>query len=158
MRFVKDRENSNNITLYTLQDRSVLDKLKNNEVYVADYRNIFATNYISQYKRLANLYNFENCPIFCATNESKGIIDSSNLNKNNKVLLKLSVPRNMIKKHNYYDWTDYLYFDSLDAWDESDISKDELEKLIQNQTADDADSTQVVIDRIEPEWLVEEVR
>ena len=115
MKFLIESKNSNSMILYTLQDKSVLNKLKNNKVYIADYRNIFDTDYSKQYRRLAELHNLKNCPIFCATTTSKEIISSSSLNKENKVLLKLQVPTSDIHMHDYYDWTDYLYYDTQDA-------------------------------------------
>lgn len=66
------------------------------------------------------MHNIKNCPIFCATEQSKSIINSSftkdlyNVNK-----IELNVPISEIHKHQFYDWTDYIYYceQLYDIWD-----------------------------------------
>ena len=149
------KESINYINLYTIQHKTVLDTLLNGKTYIADYNHIFDKQYVPQYKRLANLLELKNCPIFCATAYSRNIINSSNINStDDKILLRLKVPKAFVKLHQYYDWSDYLYFDALDSWDNSDISKSELENLIKSQQIHDIHTVQAVIDKIEPEWLI----
>lgn len=142
-------ESDNGITVYTLQDKSVLDLLKSGKTYKADYKNALSPKH---YKDLADWYNLSSCPIFASTLKSKQIIDSSNLGSG-KVLLKLNVPTNEIKRNQYYDWSDYLYFEP-DSWDEADISKDKLVKGLKDQTIYDKSTEQIILDRIEPNWLI----
>lgn len=147
------------ITLYTIQDEKVLDKLNKGETYIADYKNIFDKDYVDLYKKLSSLYNFKNCPIFCVDEDSMHVIGSSGIIEGgDKILLKLNVPISEVKYHDYYDWTDYLFF-SVDDDGTFENEEDqnnyvlELEDNIKNQKCDNTEDREFVIDRIEPSWL-----
>ena len=142
-----------NLTLYTIQDLSVLEKLKNNETYVADYNNIFEPGYEDQYRKLVELHNLKNCPIFLASKESFHIIDSSYIKEDNdNVLLTFSIPKNMVHQHNYYDWTDYLYYTTQEK-DEEYTQK--LEEFIKDEDIIDKEDVEYVVDELKPEWLID---
>ena len=140
---------NNDIIVYTLQDKSVLNLLKDGKIYRANYSNALLPKC---YKDLASWYGFNSCPIFGSTEVSKQIIDSSNLGRG-KVLLKLKVPIDEVKRNQYYDWSDYLYFEP-DNWDEADISKTSLIRNLKNQVINDKSTEQIILDRIEPNWLI----
>ena len=152
--------NEDTITLYTVQDKKVLNKLNKGETYTASYNNIFDMDYLDLYKKLSSLYGFKNCPIFCADEDSLHIIESSGIEANgNKELITLNVPRSEVKVHNYYDWTDYLFFHfdddgTFETEEEIDEYLLKLEDRMKNQICGDDEDKEYVIDRIEPSWVV----
>lgn len=148
------------ITLYTVQDKKVLDKLNKGETYIASYNNIFDMEYLDLYKKLSSLYGFKNCPIFCADEDSLHIIESSGIEATgNRELITLNVPRSEVKVHNYYDWTDYLFFHidddgTFETEEELNEYLLKLEDRMKNQVCGDDEDKEYVIDRIEPSWVV----
>lgn len=92
------------VKLKTLQDKRVLDKLKNGEDYIASYSNIFNKNYIDLYKRLSSICGFKNCPIFCVPANNMSAIDSTFTHKDqkDKVMISLNVPVEYTHAMEYY--------------------------------------------------------
>lgn len=157
---------NNKIRLITYQSKEVLNQLKNNNTYYADYNKIGYGEYKLQYKKLAEYCGFSECPIFCAPEGDEGSIDYSGDVKSNGVRLELSVPSNECYFMDYYAWGgDYLYYSSGQEYDDyynwgEDKALDNIDKYIkiyrseQEALNDGADTVQVVINRIEPEWVV----
>lgn len=135
-----------------MQHISVLDLLKQGEIYRADYNKIFDKDYLRQYKFLAHQAGFEDCPIFCATEKSKNIISSSGLHKSkSNILLTLNVPDDETYCTEYYTWTDYLYFSTEKT--NLEYVKELEDELKQNLIPENCSDPQIIIDRIEPSWV-----
>ena len=135
-----------------MQNISVLDLLKRGKIYRADYNRIFDKDYLKQYKFLAYLAGFEDCPIFCATEKSKHIISSSGLHKSKtNILLTLNVPDDETYCTEYYTWTDYLYFSTEKT--NFEYVKELEDELKQNLVPENCSDPQIIIDRIEPSWV-----
>ena len=135
-----------------MQNISVLDLLKQGKIYRADYNKIFNKDYLRQYKFLAHQAGFEDCPIFCATEKSEGIISFSGLHKSkSNVLLTLNVPDDETYCTEYYTWTDYLYFTTEDI--DRNYAKQLEDVLRQNLIPENCNDPQIIIDRIEPTWV-----
>lgn len=144
------------LVVYTYQPVSVKHRLQDGKVYIANFNN---TPYNKEYRELASLLGLSNCPIFAALSieDLNKMMNSSFISTNGRVLIKLNVPRMEMHFMEYYDWTDYMY--DINSPGELDISRKELENLIATQRLEsEYDECQVVLDRIEPSWLVEDDR
>lgn len=137
-------------TVYTYQSPEVLKQLQNGETYIASYERGMLSN--DSYKELARILELNNCPIFGGLSEedTEDMAESSNIDTYDKVLLKLEVPTSEVHKMGYYDWTDYIYY-YIDGQEEPELSREEFENILRKYSDDTP--CQVVIDRIESNWL-----
>ena len=144
-------------TVYTYQSPEVLKQLQNGETYVAQYNMGMFRDYDdkeSPYRALARVLGLKNCPIFGAidVDELWDMIVASGLETSNRTqLLTLEVPASEVHKMGYYDWTDYIYY-QIDGQEEDELTPEQAEDILRNYNGETP--CQVVIDRIEPEWLV----
>ena len=154
-------ELENDIIVYTYQSPEVLKTLNKNKTYLADYNlGMFSDYDENPYKELSRVLELSGCPIFGALD--KGTLDymmrASGLKSSDRpILLKLRVPKSAIKFTDYYDWTDYMYAleDQEEFESESGITINILEKELKTQLPEyKYDTLQVVLDRIEPSWVI----
>jgi len=148
-----EEESGGSSIIYTYQSPKVLKQLKSGKTYIANYdRGMIGKE---PYIELARVLGLNDCPIFCGLtiDDTNRMLEASGLEKYGKELLKLKVPNKYIHKMAYYDWTDYIYF-WIDKQEEDYISKEDAENSLRNFSGQAP--CQVVIDRIEPSWLVDE--
>ena len=146
-----NEDEKNTSIIYTYQSPEVLKQLQNGETYIASYERGMLSN--DSYKELARILGLNNCPIFggLSKEDTEDMMDSSGLDVDDKVLIKLEVPTSEVHKMGYYDWTDYIYY-YVDGQEEPEWSREEFENILRNYSGNTP--CQVVIDRIEPKWLV----
>ena len=152
------------IDVYTYQSDEVIDSLKNNQEYHADINSGMFQEKGSRnnpYRKLKQILGLSNYPIFGALSKTdlERMLDSSFISRRGRKLLRLRVPRNEIKITEYYDWTDYLYAleDRKSFEEESGITIKELEDLLREQRdVESYEEPQVILDRIEPSWVIED--
>lgn len=156
----------------TYQHPIVLETLLKGEAYIALFDN---TPYKDRYKCLSNMLysNSTICPIFgYCDNITKHITTygAKHDADNGGVLLTLDVPKEECNLMEYYEWTNFMYFNELYAnkndykiiCDNEEISQkqyDELiDRIITGWTGCDESTfnyNQTVMQCIKPEWLVE---
>lgn len=145
-------ESQKYIHVVTVQGIDVIDTLKAGKTYIADYNNIRFAEYKNQYKKLSELLGFKNCPIFCAPVGNQSSIEASNVDANkNTNKLYLRVPESELRYTEYYDWSDYLYYTH-----NPEEAEDGLIEYLENHmlsSSTNLDTPQIVLDRIEPEWI-----
>ena len=89
--------------LITIQNKYVLDTLKNNKIYYADFDKISFSNYKKQWKELAKYLGFNECPIFCSPIDNDEASTASNVNG---VKITLDVPDEECHVMDYYGFAD----------------------------------------------------
>lgn len=150
------------VILVTTQSNDVYETLKKGKIYYSNIEKIKFQNYKEQYKRLAKYFKFKETPIFCAPEEDTEAMDNSNCEGK---LLTLKVPIEECHYCNYYNWSDYLYFSehyNVKKW--CNKIYDDIFNYTPLQALshlrrylgkyDPEDTTQVILNRIEPEWLI----
>lgn len=144
--------------LKTIQNKEVLNILKNGETYFADYNKIKYSSYKKQWKKLAELCKFSHCPIYCVPENNDYAIGASNIYEDeDNVLLELNVPKKECKIMDYYDWSDYLLYSSGGDYDDyfhwaKTKALNNIDKYI--ILGKYAGTPQIVIEKIEPKWLI----
>ena len=147
-----EEESNGSSIIYTYQSPEVLKQLKEDKTYFASCdRGLLS----KAYKELSRVLGLDGCPIFCGLDEEETaeMMKSSGLDVSTKSLLKLKVPNKFIHKMAYYDWTDYIYY-WVDKQEEDSITKEEAKDSLRSFSGQAP--CQVVIDRIEPSWLIDE--
>lgn len=149
--FFNESLNEVTTTVYTYQSPEVLKQLQNGETYIASYDRSMLSN--TAYKELARVLGLKNCPIFggLSKEDVKDMANSSGIDIDDKVLIKLEVPASEVHKMGYYDWTDYIYY-QIDGLEEDELTPEQAEEASRNYSGDTP--CQVVIDRVEPDWLI----
>lgn len=138
----------------TIQSSKVLDILNSGKTYYASYNNIFNKEYIEHYKNLASMLGFKECPIFAVPNKKDSAIESSNIYLGNgNVMLILNIPTKDVHITDYYSWSDYLYY-YKNEYEDGDLDWI-INDLSSNKKLSDTDYPQIVINRIEPSWVIE---
>lgn len=103
--------------LVTIQWRGILDILKQQGVYYAQYGYGYR-QYIAQYQNLSDYCGFSHCPIFCATEEDTTPIEVSGIKEDEEhIKLYLEIPESRYVEMDYYAWSDYLYYSSGEEYD-----------------------------------------
>ena len=150
---VNESDDEITTTVYTYQSPEVLKQLQDGKTYIADSsKGMFSGK--EHYNELKRILGLKNSPIFGGIDKDElwDMIVSSGLETSNRTqLLELEVPSSEVHKMGYYDWTDYIYF-WIDGCGLDLITKEEAEDSLRNYSGDIP--CQVVIDKIEPEWLV----
>ena len=137
--------------LITIQNKSVLDTLKDNKIYYADFDKISFSNYKKQWKELAKYLGFNECPIFCSPIDNDEASTASNVNG---VKITLDVPDEECHVMDYYGFADWLYYSSGQEYDSYfNWGADKALKNIDKYLDKDAKIVQVVINRIDPKWV-----
>ena len=137
--------------LTTIQNKHVLDTLKSNKVYYANFDKISFSDYKKQWKELAKYLGFKECPIFCSLIEDDTASIASGING---VKITLNVPDNECHVMDYYGFADWLYYSSGQEYDDYfDWGADKALKNIDKYLDKDANIVQVVINRIDPKWV-----
>lgn len=141
--------------LITIQHASVLNLLKNNNTYYADFLRILdnKSNLVEPYRLIMSHYNYSSVPIFCNVLNRRA--EFYGANTENAVIIELDVPDDLVKIQSYYDWVDVIYFmefpNELDGMNIDKFAKDVLEGM---NVDDDRRAIQATIPYIKPEWLV----
>lgn len=137
--------------LTTIQNKHVLDILKNNEIYYADFDKISFSNYKKQWKELAKYLGFNECPIFCSPIDDDTATTASFIKG---VKITLNVPDEECHVMDYYGFSDWLYYSSGQEYDDYfDWGADKALKNIDKYLDKTADIVQVIINRIDPKWV-----
>ena len=137
--------------LTTIQNKHVLDTLKSNKIYYADFDKISFSNYKKQWKELAKYLGFKECPIFCSPIDNDEASTASNVNG---VKITLNVPDKECHVMDYYGFADWLYYSSGQEYDDYfNWGADKALKNIDKYLDKDANIVQVVINRIDPKWV-----
>ena len=103
--------------LVTIQWRGILDILKQQGVYFAQYGYGYR-QYIAQYQNLSDYCGFSHCPIFCATEEDTTPIEASGIKEDEEhIKIYLEIPESRYVEMDYYAWSDYLYYSSGEEYD-----------------------------------------
>lgn len=145
--------------LKTLQDKAVINALKEGKTYYADYSKIRYSEYIKQWKMLAKFCGFSHCPIFCTPVEDDSAIEATfaDTKSKNGSYLELDVPDYECRLMDYYDFSTWLYYSSGQEYDDyfnfdADQALNNIDKYI---TLGEYNSTpQVCIEMIKPEWVI----
>jgi len=143
--------------LKTLQDKSVLNILKQGNIYYADYSKIRYKDYIEQWKQLSRLCGFNHCPIFCTPIDNDEAIGASGLSSADGVYIELNVPDEYCRVMDYYDFSSYLYYSSGQEYDDYfNWGKEEALNNIESyiKLGDYSGTPQVCIEMIKPEWVI----
>ena len=146
--------------LKTLQDKSVLDILKQGNIYYANYSKIRYKDYIEQWKQLSKLCGFSHCPIFCVPIDNDDAINASNLSTSDGVYIELDVPNEYCRIMDYYDFSSYLYYSSGQEYDDYfNWGKEEALNNIESyiKLGEYNDTPQVCIEMIKPEWVISNI-
>ena len=139
--------------LITIQSKKVLDILKSGKTYYANFDKIQYSNYKKQWKELAKYLGFKECPIFCSPIDDDTAITSSFIEiEGSKITL--NVPDNECHIMDYYGFSDWLYYSSGQEYDDFfDWNEDKALKNIDAYLDKNANIVQVILNRIEPEWV-----
>ena len=144
--------------LKTLQNKSVLDILKQGKIYYADYGKIRYKDYIPQWKRLSEYCGFSHCPIFCVPIDNDEAIEASQLKQNNNdIIIELNVPNNECVLMDYYDFSSYLYYSSGQEYDDyfgwgKKKALENIDKYI--KLGEHNGTPQICIEKIDPKWVL----
>ena len=147
------------ISVLTYQNPNVLKHIKEGNTYIASYDRGMFQDYgeYNPYRKLAEVLGLKNCPIFGALNEEelRSMLEASGIDYDENGIIKLEVPSNEVHYMGFYDWTDYIYAleDQEGFENESGMTLQELEDRLHDYH--DEGYCQVVIDRIEPDWIVD---
>lgn len=145
------------MTLITIQNKKVLDRLKSGKIYTSDFDHICDNvdeddSYkFKSYRALMNHYDYYYPPIFCAVLDKVTSFNGTRDSRSN-VILKLSVPDVAVKLHRYTTWHIMTLKTALKNYDS--IILEECESL-DTEKIDKGEPIQAVIPYIKPEWLLE---
>lgn len=143
--------------LITVQNKSVLDLLRSDKIYIADIRTKADSNLMEPYLKMMDHYKYLSCPIFACVIGRRAEFDGAKF-QNDPIILELDVPDEIVKLQSYYDWTDVIYFTEWpDEWDEGGplITFEQFTKDVFNgfNTNNDV-PIQATLPFIKPEWFV----
>lgn len=140
----------------TIQNKRVLDTLKNGQTYYAK-----PTQHDSlkpSYDRMMKHYNWKNNPIFgCVVDRYS---DFYGAELDDSVILTIDVPDDIVKLQVYYDWTDLIYYmKNSNIWKKEGHPYD-LNTFIKNtldghRTEEPDAIIQATMPYIKPESLIE---
>lgn len=155
---VIDNSYKANIRLISIQHKSVLEKLLNDERYIADWTRV-ATNQIEPNQYMRNFYGWDYCPVFgCPVGTGYA---SFGFKTNNAVVLELEVPEDIVKLQYFYDWTDVIYFmefpdEFQEVFDTNIVPTIEsfADRVLRFENQGSYNVFQATIPYIDPDWLV----
>lgn len=143
------------ILVKTIQNKKVLETLKNNKIHYAKPVNFSSLSI--PYDKMMKHYHWNHTPIFgCAVNR---YCDFYGAILEDSVILTLDVPDDLVKLQVYYDWTDIIYYienpkewkDKYSTYNFNNFIKNTLDGY---RTNDPDAIIQVTMPYIKPEWLV----
>ena len=137
--------------LITIQNKEVLNILKSGKTYYANFDKIQYSNYKKQWKELAKYLGFKECPIFCSPIDDDTATTASGIEG---VKITLNVPDSECHSMDYYGFADWLYYSDGQEYDSVfNWGADKALKNIDKYLDKNSDIVQVVLNRIEPEWV-----
>lgn len=148
--------NNNFIRAITVQHKSVLNMLENNEVYRADINRVCDIRRAA-YSLMMQTYGYQSCPIFLAPIGKRVELYGAKFTKDH-VAIELNVPIGDVRIQEYYEWADLIYF--LEWPDEfapsiyqsvSDFGKD---VLLNTQAMDGRGPYQLSTESLRKDWIV----
>ena len=151
----------NTVEIITIQGKEVLDKILSEGIYYADtetYVSEKKNNLLKPYQYLCHEYGYKHFPIFgCAVGHYCEFYGAND--KEDSILLHLSVPADEVKVQDYYDWVDVIfYMEQPQEWNENDgpleqFFQDVLHTEYLQQPSHRA--RQVTIECIKKEWIMD---
>lgn len=139
----------------TIQNKIVLDKILKDGIYYKDF-NIEDDIKVNAYEFMKNTYNYLYYPIFLSIIGYKAELYGIPFD-NNMIAIELDIPDYEMKIQNYYDWTDFIYFNEYKNEFKGSIfnSIEEFGNyVLLDSKLNDEDTFQATVQYIKKEWLL----
>lgn len=108
------------------------------------------SRYPKMNKELKRIFNMDTSPILCLVDGLNGSVVG--LTEDTGLCVSLEVPESECHIIDFYNWTDYMYFNNLSVRNEEQLKL--IEKQLKTQKPIlEYNMPQVIISRIEPEWV-----
>lgn len=143
--------------LVTIQNKKVLDILKNGKIYTADFDHIFKLEKnepvkFMSYQVLMECYGYKHPPIFCCILDRKSTFNETKVSKN-RVIIELEVLDTLVNVHNINVWNNMQYCIDRGIWTEETYERYKP-YLLNGNLRDIGAIVQSTIPYINPKWIV----